>query len=64
MAVDHGHSSVVTPGKALLSGYYALGKEAKFPGHNTLTAVLSPIQIKLSLDNSSDSRPVKKRTKR
>jgi hypothetical protein len=41
MAVDHGHSSVVTPGKALLSGYYALGREAKFPGHNTLTAVLS-----------------------
>jgi hypothetical protein len=34
MAVDHGHSSVVTPGKALLSGYYALGREAKFPGHN------------------------------
>ncbi len=41
-----------------------LGREAQFPGHNTLTAVPSPIQIKLSLDNSSDSRPVKRRTKR
>jgi hypothetical protein len=44
----------------LLSCYAREGTAV--PGHNTLTAV--PIQIKLSFDNSSDSRPVKKRTKR